>query len=51
MSIALHILVAHHNVVGWRLVLIYLQTPPNHYYLESSGRVAYIRNSLIVIDI
>ena len=34
----LYILVDHHNVVGWRLVLNYMQTPPTHYYLESSGK-------------
>ena len=30
-SMAIHILVGHQNVVGWRLVLIYLRTPPTHY--------------------
>ena len=42
MSMALHILVGHHNVVGWWLVLIYMRTPPLHFYLESSGQVAYM---------
>ena len=38
----LHILVGHPDGVGWRLVLIYMRTPPTHYYLKSSGRVAYM---------
>ena len=42
MSTALHILIGHHNVVGWWLVVIYLRTPPIQCYLECSGRVAYI---------
>ena len=33
----LHILADCHNVVGWRLVLNYMQTPPTHHYLDSSG--------------
>jgi hypothetical protein len=33
----LHILADYHNVVGWQLVLNYMQTPPTHYYLDSSG--------------
>ena len=33
----LHILVDHHNVVGWQLVLNYMRTPLAHYYLEYSG--------------
>ena len=36
MSIALHILVGHQNVV------IYTRTPPEHYYLELSKRVTYM---------
>jgi hypothetical protein len=43
MSTALHILVDHQNVVEWWLVLYYMQTPPTHYYLELSGRVAYMK--------
>ena len=39
-SKGLRILVGHHNVVGWKLVLIYMPTPPTHYYLESSVQVA-----------
>lgn len=31
----LHILVAHQNVVGWRLV--YMRTPPTHYYKNLVG--------------
>ena len=42
MSMVLHILVGHQNVVGWWLVLIYMQTPPTHYYLESRGRAVYM---------
>ena len=42
MSLALHILVGHQNVVGWWLVLIYTRTPPTHYELKSSGKVAYM---------
>ena len=41
MSMVLHILVDHQNVVGRRLVLNYIRTPHTHYYLESSGRAAY----------
>jgi hypothetical protein len=41
MSTTLHILVDHHNVVGWRLVIIYMRTPSTHYYLESSGQATY----------
>jgi hypothetical protein len=41
-STALHILVDPDNVISWRLVLIYMQTPPTHSYVESSGRVAYM---------
>ena len=37
MSTVLHILANHQNVVGWWLVLKYMQTPPTHYFLESSG--------------
>ena len=55
MSMALHILVDHHNVVSWRLVLIYMRTPPTHYYLESSGRVTYMethpKSNRIHVDI
>ena len=29
-------------MVGWRLVLNYMQTPPTHCYLELGGRVAYM---------
>ena len=42
MSTALHILVGHQNVVGWRLVLIYIRTLATHCYVESNGRVAYM---------
>ena len=44
---ALHILVSHQNVVGWQLVLIYMRTPPTHYYLEPSGRAAWMETHLI----
>jgi hypothetical protein len=39
---ALYILVDLYKVVAWRVVLNYTQTPPTHYYLESSGQVAHI---------
>jgi hypothetical protein len=38
----LRILVDHHNVVRWLVVLNYMQSPPTHYYLVSSGQVAYM---------
>ena len=41
-STTLHILANRQNVVGWRLVLNYMQTPPTHYYLESSGQAAHM---------
>ena len=44
----LHILVGRHNVVNWRLVIIYMRVPPTHYYLESSGRAATWEISLII---
>ena len=31
------------TVVGWRLVLNYMQTLPTNYYLESNGQVAYMQ--------
>ena len=31
---ALHIFVGHENVVGYRLVQIYMRTPPTHYHLQ-----------------
>ena len=37
---ACYILTNRQNVVGWRLVLHYMRTPPAHYYLESSGWAA-----------
>ena len=37
-----HILANHRNVVGWRFVLNYMQTSLTHYFLESSGRAAYM---------
>ena len=42
MSTDLHVLAGHQIVLGWWLVLNYMQTPPTHYYLESSGRAAYM---------
>ena len=36
-AITLHILVDHHNVVGCRRVLNYMQTPPTHYFLDLVG--------------
>ena len=39
---ALHIRVDCHNVIGWRLGLKSMRTPPTHYFLESSGRAAFI---------
>ena len=35
-------LVGHQNVVGWRLVLIYMRTPPTLYSLESSWGAAWL---------
>jgi hypothetical protein len=35
---AFHILVAHQNMVGWWLVLIYTTTPSTHYCLEYSAQ-------------
>ena len=43
---ALHILVGPHNVVSWLPLLIYMRTPPTHYYLESSGRATYMETHL-----
>ena len=40
MSTALHTLIGRQNVVDWRLVLNHMQTPPTHFYLESSGPAA-----------
>ena len=45
MSTTLHILVDHQNGVRWWLVLNYMRTPPTHYFLESDGRAAYMKNS------
>ena len=45
---ALHILVGHPNVVGLWLVLIYRRTTSTHYYLGSSGQVAYWKVTLNV---
>ena len=42
MSTALYILVGHHNVFGWLLLLIYMKTPPTHYYLESCEKATYM---------
>ena len=39
---ALHILADRCNVVGWWLMLNYVQTLPTHFYLESSGRATYM---------
>ena len=41
-SVPLHILAAHQNVVGWWFILNYMLTPPTHYFLESHERVAYM---------
>ena len=41
-STALHILAGRHNVVGWQLVLNFMETPPTHYYLDSSGQATYM---------
>ena len=38
MSPALQILEDRQNLVGWRLVLNYMQTPPTHYSFKSSER-------------
>ena len=46
MSTALHIRANCHNVIGWWLVLTYMQTPPIHYYLEFSGLAAYMETHL-----
>ena len=32
----------HQNVVGEQFVLINMRAPPTHYYLESSGQMAYM---------
>jgi hypothetical protein len=45
-SMALHILADRWNVVGWQLVLNYMQTPPTHYYLECSGKATYMKLTL-----
>ena len=42
MSMALHILADGSNLVGWRLMLDYMQTPMTQYFLESSERAAYM---------
>ena len=42
MFMALHIIVGDHNVVSRWLELIYISILPTHYYLESSGHVAYM---------
>jgi hypothetical protein len=42
MFMPLHILVGDHDVVGWWLELIYTNTPPTHYQVESSEREAYM---------
>ena len=42
MSITIHVLVDCQNVVGWHLTLKYMRTPPTHYFVESSGRAAYM---------
>ena len=42
MCTALHILADCQNVIGWRLALNYMYTPPTYYYLESSGQAAYM---------
>ena len=42
-STTLHILVGHQNGVGWQFVLIYMWTPPTHYFLESPRRVVYMK--------
>ena len=47
-STVLHILVGHQNEIGWWLVLIYMQTPPTPYHLESSGQATYMKTSPIV---
>ena len=39
---ALHILADGSNLVGWRLMLDYMQTPMTQYFLESSERAAYM---------
>ena len=49
-STALHILVDYDNVVGWRLVLNYMQTTPTNYYLESSVRAAYVGLTLRTLN-
>ena len=56
MSTTLHILVDHHNVGGWWLVLNYMRTPPTHYSLEPRGGEQHVwkftlNNPLIFIFI
>jgi hypothetical protein len=50
-SMALHILVGQQNVHNWQLVRIYMKTPPNHYYLESSVRATYMDSSLLNLGV
>ena len=46
MPTTLHILVSGHNVVGWLVAWAYLhENTSNHYYLESSGQVAYMETN------
>ena len=40
---ALHILTYRHHVVGWQLMLNYMQTPLTHYSLESSRQATYMK--------
>ena len=42
MSTALHILVDRQNLVGWWLVVNYMQIPPTPIFLEFGEQVAYM---------
>ena len=50
MSMTLHILANHRNVVGWRLVLKYMRIPPTHYYLESSEQATYMETHPFTLE-
>ena len=42
MSMALHVPMDGHSVVGWQLMLNYMRTPPTHNYLNSCGQASYM---------
>ena len=51
MFTTLHIPADCYNVVGWRLVLNYMWTPPTHDYLEASGQAIYKETHLKLLMI